>query len=168
MSERVTFSNPATMPPTRGYTHVVEIEGPQRIVYIAGQLGFTPDGMLAEDFRGQAMQAFANLKAALASVGGGFEHVVKITNFFTDMDNLPAFFAVRDSFVNTKAPPSSTAIEISRLAVEGALFEIEAVAVLPARKSAAARRKAPRKTSRKTPRKTSRKTPAKARKRRSR
>lgn len=170
MSERVTFSNPATMPPTRGYTHVVEIEGPQRIVYVAGQLGFTPDGMLAEDFRGQAMQAFANLKAALASVGGGFEHVVKITNFFTDMDNLQAFFVVRDSFVNTKAPPASTAVEISRLAVEGALFEIEAVAVLPARrsatarKSAAAKRKAPRKTSRKT----SRKSPAKARKRRAR
>ena len=31
------------------------------------------------------------------SVGAGFEHVVKITNFFVDMAHLPVFFEVRDS-----------------------------------------------------------------------
>jgi len=83
------------------------------------------------DFRAQATQCFENLKAGLASVGGGFEHVVKITNFFVDMAHLPAFFEVRDRYVNTKAPPASTAIQIGRLAREGALFEVEAVAVIP-------------------------------------
>jgi enamine deaminase RidA (YjgF/YER057c/UK114 family) len=34
--------------------------------------------------------------------------------------------------VNTKAPPASTAIQIARLARELALFEIEAIAVVPA------------------------------------
>jgi enamine deaminase RidA (YjgF/YER057c/UK114 family) len=122
------------MPATRGYTHVVEVTGPGRTVYIAGQLGMTPDGKFAgspADFRAQATQAFENLKAALAAVGGGFEHVVKITNYFTDMTHLPVFFEVRDRYVNTKAPPASTAVEISRLAREGAVFEIEAIAVLP-------------------------------------
>jgi enamine deaminase RidA (YjgF/YER057c/UK114 family) len=38
---------------------------------------------------------------------------------------------VRDRFVNTKAPPASTAVQISKLARDGALFEIEAVAVVP-------------------------------------
>jgi len=47
------------------------------------------------------------------------------------MDHLPIFFEVRDRFVNTKAPPASTAIQVVRLAREGALFEIEAIAVLP-------------------------------------
>ena len=61
----------------------------------------------------------------------GFEHVVKITNFFVDMSHLPVFFEVRDAFVNTKAPPASTAIQVGRLARDGALFEIEAVAVIP-------------------------------------
>ena len=83
------------------------------------------------DFRAQATQCFENLKAGLASVGAGFEHVVKITNFFVDMAHLPVFFEVRDSFVNTKAPPASTAIQVGRLAREGALFEVEAVAVVP-------------------------------------
>jgi enamine deaminase RidA (YjgF/YER057c/UK114 family) len=129
-----TFINPSTMPPTRGYTHVVETTGPNRTVYIAGQLGMTPDGKFADgpgDFRAQAVQCFENLKAALASVGGTFDHVVKITNYFVDMAHLQTFFEVRDRYVNTKAPPASTAIQISKLAREGALFEIEAIAVLP-------------------------------------
>ena len=91
----------------------------------------------------------------MKSVGAGFEHVVKITNFFVDMSHLPVFFEVRDKFVNTKAPPASTAIQVGRLARDGALFEVEAVAVIPdqggeARREAqaapakkAARKKAP-------------------------
>jgi enamine deaminase RidA (YjgF/YER057c/UK114 family) len=47
------------------------------------------------------------------------------------MAHLPIYFEVRDRYVNTKAPPASTAVQISRLAREGALFEIEAIAVLP-------------------------------------
>lgn len=130
------FINPPTIAPPRGYTHVVETTGPGRTVYLSGQLGMTPDGKFAGppgDFRAQATQCFENLKAALMAVGGGFEHVVKITNFFVDMSHLPIFFEVRDKFVNTKAPPASTAIQIVKLAREGALFEIEAIAVLPAK-----------------------------------
>jgi len=138
------FINPPTIAPPRGYTHVVETSGPGRTVYFSGQLGMTPDGKFAGaagDFRAQATQCFENLKAALAAVGGGFEHVVKITNFFIDMTHLPTFFEVRDRFVNTKAPPASTAIQIVKLARDGALFEIEAVAVLPAKKAKKAARK---------------------------
>ena len=126
------FLNPPTLPKPRGYTHVVETTGPGRTVYIAGQLGNDRDGKLAPDFRAQATQAFENLKAALEAVGGNFRQVVKITNYFTDMNDLPTFFEIRDRYVNTSAPPASTAVQISRLAREGALFEIEAIAVLAA------------------------------------
>ena len=128
------FLNPPTMPAPRGYTHVVETAGPARTIYISGQLGMTPDGKFAGapgDFRAQATQAFVNLKAALASVGADFSHVVKITNYFTDMAHLPIFFEVRDKFVNTKVPPASTAVQIVKLARPDALFEIEAIAVVP-------------------------------------
>ena len=136
------FINPKTIAPPRGYTHVVETSGPGRTVYIAGQLGMTPDGKFAGgDFLAQATQCFENLKAALAAVGGGFEHVVKITNFFVDMAHLQMFFEIRDRYVNTKAPPASTAIQIVKLAREGALFEIEAVAIMPARKAKKVARK---------------------------
>jgi enamine deaminase RidA (YjgF/YER057c/UK114 family) len=113
------FLNPSTMPATRGYTHVVETRGPGRTTYLAGQLGMMPDGKFAGapgDFRAQATQAFENVKLGLAAVGATFEHVVKLTVFFTDIANLPTYFEVRDRYVNTKAPPSSTAVQISKLA----------------------------------------------------
>jgi enamine deaminase RidA (YjgF/YER057c/UK114 family) len=128
------FINPATMPATRGYTHVVETHSPSRTIYVSGQLGMTPDGKFAGspgDFRAQAEQCFANLKLALAEVGATFDHVVKMTAFFVDIAHLPLYFEVRDRYVNTKAPPASTAIQITKLAREPALFEIEAIAVVP-------------------------------------
>lgn len=151
MSNR--FSNPKTMPAPRGYTQVVETTGPGRTIYLSGQLGMMTDGQFAGapgDFRAQATQCFENLKAGLASVGAGFEHVVKITNFFVNLAHLPMFFEVRDKYVNTKAPPASTAIQIGRLAREGALFEVEAVAVVPARAPKAAKRIAPKKAARRS------------------
>ena len=128
------FLNPSTMAATRGYSHVVETRGPSRTIYLAGQLGMTPDGKFAGgagDFRAQATQAFENVKFALAAVGATFEHVVKVTAYFTDMAHLQTYFEVRDRYVNTKAPPASTAVQISKLARDGALFEIEAIAVVP-------------------------------------
>ncbi len=125
------FQNPATMPPTRGYTHVVEpTRG--RTIYLSGQLGLTREGKFAgPDFRAQASQCFENVKAGLAAAGANFSHVVKITNYFVDMANLPAFFEIRDRYVDTSAPPASTALQIGRLALPDAVFEIEAVAVVP-------------------------------------
>jgi enamine deaminase RidA (YjgF/YER057c/UK114 family) len=128
------FINPATMPATRGYTHVVETHSPSRTIYISGQLGMTLDGTFAGspgDFRAQAEQCFANLKLALAEVGATFDHVVKVTAFFVDIAHLPLYFEVRDRYVSTKAPPASTAVQITKLAREPALFEIEAIAVVP-------------------------------------
>lgn len=128
------FINPESMPATRGYTHVVETLSPARTVYVSGQLGMTPDGKFAGapgDFRAQAAQAFENLKLALQAVGADVRHVVKITGYFTDMGDLPTFFEVRDRYVDTAAPPASTAVQIVRLARPEALFEVEAVAVVP-------------------------------------
>ncbi len=130
------FQNPSTMPATRGYTHVVETSTPSRTIYLSGQLGMTPDGKFAGasgDFSAQAVQCFENLKLALAASGANFEHVVKVTAYFVDIAHLPIFLEVRDRYVNTKAPPASTAVQISKLAREGALFEIEAIAVVPLR-----------------------------------
>ena len=127
------FLNPPTLSKPPGYSHVVEIKGPGRIVYIAGQLGLDVNGNLVGspgDFRAQATQAFENLKLALAAVGAGFGDIVKINNYLTDMSHLSIFRDVRDRYVNVGAPPASTTVEISKFAREGALFEIEAVVML--------------------------------------
>ena len=129
------FLNPDGLSKPPGYSHVVEIAGPARIVYIAGQLGLDAGGKVVGgpgDFRAQAIQAFENLKIALAAVGAGFEDVVKVNNYLTDISHLPIFREVRDRYLNIAAPPASTTIEISKFARDGALIEIEAVAMLHA------------------------------------
>ncbi len=135
MVDNIRFLNPPTMATPPGYTHVVEVTGPGRIVYIAGQLGLDVDGKLAGapgDFRAQAAQAFENLKAALAAVGATVDHIVKINSYLVDIgSNIAAFREVRDAHLNIAAPPASTTVGVPELARPGALFEIEAVAMLP-------------------------------------
>jgi enamine deaminase RidA (YjgF/YER057c/UK114 family) len=127
------FSNPPGLssPPT--YSHVVEVDGPHRTVYIAGQTGADAAGKVAQGFRAQAVQVMENLKTALASVGAGFEHVVKINNYLTDIDaNAPEFREVRAAyFTNKTALPASTLVQVARLANPAFLLEVEAIAILP-------------------------------------
>jgi len=131
MPDNIRFLNPEAIPKPVGYTHVVEITVPGRIVYISGQLGFGRDGR-AGDFRAQATQAFENLKAALAAIGAGFDNVVKLNNYIVDIHrNLPIYREVRDKYVNTATPPASTTVGVPALAREGALYEVEAVVMLP-------------------------------------
>jgi enamine deaminase RidA (YjgF/YER057c/UK114 family) len=128
------FINPESMHATRGYSHIVETTSPSRTIYLAGQLGRTRDGKFAGapgDFRAQAEQCFENVRTALAEVGATFEHVVKVTNYFVDIAHMPIYLEIRNRYVNPASPPASTAIQISRLAHDGGLFELDAVAVVP-------------------------------------
>ncbi|MCX7311985.1 MAG: RidA family protein [Alphaproteobacteria bacterium] len=129
------FANPDGIAKPAGYTHVVEMTGPGRTIYIAGQLGYDSAGKRAGeigDFTAQATQCFENLKIALASVGAGFEHVVNLNNYLTNISHLPQFRDVRNKYI-TGAPPASTTIEISKLARPEALLEVEAIAVVAVR-----------------------------------
>jgi enamine deaminase RidA (YjgF/YER057c/UK114 family) len=128
---QIRFINPQALAKPPGYTHVVEATAPARLVYIAGQLGIDREGKLSSEFRLQAVQTFENLKAALAAVGAQFEHVVKLNNYLLDIKFLPVFRQVRDSYLPDRNRPASTTIAIAALAREGALLEVEAVAVLP-------------------------------------
>jgi 2-iminobutanoate/2-iminopropanoate deaminase len=77
------------------------------------------------------VQAFENLKAALAAVGATFDDVVKLNNYLIDIPkNLGAYREVRDKYVNTSQPPASTTIGIPALARPDALYEVEAVVLL--------------------------------------
>ena len=84
-------------------------------------------------------------------MGATFKDVVKINNYLIDIQaNMAAFRQVRDAFLNTKAPPASTTIGVPALARPGALFEIEAIAVLAAKAAAKpSKAKAPAKKSKK-------------------
>src|SRR6478752_1238943 len=144
MAANLRFSNPKTLAKPPGYSYVVEATGPNRVIFIAGQLGLDMENKLVGapgDFGAQAEKAIENLKLALADAGATLKDVVKINNYLVDMSHIPIFRAVRDRHFNMSAPPASTTVAISRLARPGALFEIEAIAVLPAKAAKAAKAK---------------------------
>jgi enamine deaminase RidA (YjgF/YER057c/UK114 family) len=126
------FANPETMHTPTGYTHVVEVTA-GRPLYISGQVALDRDGALVGpgDLAAQAGQVFDNLRAALAAAGASFDHVVKLNFYLVDIAQLAVVREVRDRYVNRARPPASTAVEISGLAREEFLIEVEAVAVLP-------------------------------------
>ena len=134
-ASRLNFVNPPALFRIPGLTHVVEATGAGRTVFVGGQLGLDSAGRIVGapgDFHAQATQAFENLKTALAAVGGGMEHVVKITNYLVDVPrHFPIFRQVRDRYVSRDNPPASTLVQVVRLAADSLLFEVEAIAVLP-------------------------------------
>jgi enamine deaminase RidA (YjgF/YER057c/UK114 family) len=132
MASNIRFSNPDTMQKPPGYSHVVEVTGPGRTIYFAGQLGIDKSGKMGADAREQMEIAFQNVKAALDSVGASFSDVVRLNNYIVDIGtNIAHYREVREKYVNMSAPPASTAIGVPQLARPGALFEVEAIAVLP-------------------------------------
>lgn len=130
--ERPRFLDPATLPSSPGYTHVVEVPAGHRLVFISGQVPLDREGRLvgAGDFRKQAEQVFANLGRALSGAGATFADLVKITIFVVDVSHLPELREVRDRHVSTSAPPASSLVEVRRLFRDGILLEIEAVAAV--------------------------------------
>ena len=146
----IRFVNPEALGPSRGYTYLVDANRPGRILYLAGQLGTDPSGkVVSADFREQATQAYENIKIALAAAGAKFEDVVKMTVYLTDIRaQLPIHREIRDKYVNKAAPPTSTTIEISRLAREGGLIEVDVTAVLAPRVPPACERRRTRRRKR--------------------
>jgi 2-iminobutanoate/2-iminopropanoate deaminase len=92
------------------YSQVVEVSGPHRLVFVAGQTGVDANGRAAKEFRAQAAQAFENVKTALASAGGSMDNVVRLVTYLTDIEqNADAYREVRASFFpNKSALPAST------------------------------------------------------------
>ena len=128
------FSNPPGMSRPPSYSHVVEVTGPHRTVYLAGQTGADAKGNVPKDFRGQAVQVMENIKTVLDSVGGGFEHVVRITSYLTDIAaNATEFRDVRALYFKKGTLPTATLLQVGRLANPAYLLEVEAIAVLPAK-----------------------------------
>jgi enamine deaminase RidA (YjgF/YER057c/UK114 family) len=127
--------NPDTMAkPVAGYSQVGEVTG-GKVVYIAGQVALDSSGNLVgkDDFRAQVEQVFKNLNLAVQDAGGSFHDVIKLNYYCVDTVEpslTPQVREIRDKYVNTQAPPTSTFVVVRRLVRPEWLIEVEAVAVI--------------------------------------
>lgn len=111
------------------YSHVVVAEG-QRMIFIAGQLARDRQGNVVGkgDMRLQIRQVGENIKAALAAAGASLSDLVKTTTYVTDIEEFFKHVDVRMEYFGA-ALPTSTTVEVRRLAHPDLLIEVEALAV---------------------------------------
>lgn len=86
-----------------------------------------------DDLRAQVQQVFENLKAAVEASGGDFHNVIKLNYYCAasvDSSQMTAVREVRDKYVNTANPPTSTFVFVQRLVRPEWLIEVDAVAVV--------------------------------------
>ena len=124
---------PAGWPRPKGYANGVAATGRQ--VYVAGQVGWTPECVwTSDDFGEQVKLALANVAAVLRAGGAKPEHIVRMTWYVVDMDQYLAARAELGPVYRAlmgRHYPAMALVEVRRLVEPQALVEIEATAVVP-------------------------------------
>lgn len=130
MTELTRIPAPDGVAPAAQYSHVVLGSG--RFVAISGQVALDEDGRLVGegDPAAQARQVFENLRRCLVAAGAGFDDVVKLTYFVTDMAHMPALREARDHHIPDDRLPAASAVRVAGLVRPEFLMEVEAFAVV--------------------------------------
>jgi 2-iminobutanoate/2-iminopropanoate deaminase len=115
-------------PPLSHYTDVVTHGN---LAFLSGFLAVDSDGKVVGegDVVTQARQVHEYMSKALDAVGSSFADVLKVTVYLRDISDRGAINSIRQEYFGDHRP-ASTLVEISSLAVPGALVEIEAVAAI--------------------------------------
>jgi 2-iminobutanoate/2-iminopropanoate deaminase len=124
--ERIQPSSTFAIPGIKAATRV------GNLLFVSGQVPLGPTGTMVGigDFRLQAEQVFSNLGAALEAGGSGFDRIVKLTSFFTDIArDLPVYREVRDRHIAGEHAAASSAIQVAQLFHPAAWLEVEAIAL---------------------------------------
>ena len=125
---------PEGWPRPKGYSNGVEATG--RMVYVAGQIGWTPEGAFVETgFVGQFRQTLENTLAVLAEAGAGPEHIARMTWYVVDKrEYLASLRDIGTVWRTLIGPhyPAMAVVEVKGLIEDAARIEIETTAVIPA------------------------------------
>jgi enamine deaminase RidA (YjgF/YER057c/UK114 family) len=128
------YLNPDTLLKPRGYTHVVTISGPAKMIFISGQVAIDKEGKLVGpgDLKTQIRQASTNLKAALEAAGATPADIVKTNTYIVNykQSDYSAMREARGELFPDGEPPASTLVGVTSLAVDGLMVEMEAVAAV--------------------------------------
>ena len=112
--------------PVSHYCHVVRAG---HMVWVSGTIGMAADGWIPPMWARSSTSRWP-IWICLKAVGGGPEHVVKVTVFLIDVDDRKRINPARQRYFGAHRP-ASTLVEVSALVLPELLVEIEAQAVLP-------------------------------------
>lgn len=113
------------------YTQVVAVSGSGRMIFVAGQLARDADGNCVRpgDMRAQIEQVGENLRRCLEAAGAGLGDIVKTNTYVTDYEEYAKHADMRMRYFGP-ATPTSTTVEVRRLAGREFMIEVEAIAVV--------------------------------------
>lgn len=114
-----------------GYNQAEIVEGSARHLICAGQTAVDAEGNPQHpgDMRGQIGLALDNLETVLGKAGMDLGNVIRLGVYTTDVDEaLKNFDLLGMRFGQVRSAPPMTLLGVTRLAVPGLLFEIEATA----------------------------------------
>lgn len=113
-------------PPVSHYTDAVRFGD---LLFVSGIAPLDQENNLvaAGDVVAQTRHVFINMKKILEAAGAGFEDVLKVTIYLTDVSDRTKINGVRKAFFKDTRP-ASTLIGVKELAIPGMLVEIEAIA----------------------------------------
>ena len=131
----MTLTNPRSVAAPFGdrFAHVARLDLPGgALLMLAGQVAVDDDGAVVApgDAAAQADRIFEIIGGLLGAHGAGFGDVLHIRTFMTDLDDLPAYGAVRRRLFPGTPPPASTTVEVSGLFLPGAVLEVEVTAAV--------------------------------------
>jgi len=114
------------------YSHVVSVEAP-RLIFISGQLARDKDGSIVGpgNMRVQLRKVLENLSEALSAAGASLSDLVRTNTYVTDIDEYFKHVDIRMEFYR-HAMPTSTTVEVRRLAQPELMIEIDAIAAVTA------------------------------------
>ncbi len=126
--------NPPDLMPARGFSHAVKAQG-NTVLYIAGQVAADKNGVIQH--RGDLVKQFeltlANIRRVVEEAGGTLQNIVKLNILVLDVEDylakLKPLGEVYRSYFG-KHYPAMTLAEVKGLYNDGALIEIEGIAVL--------------------------------------
>ena len=117
----------------KGFSNGIAASG--RLVFIAGQIGWTPECKWeARDFAGQFRQALKNILEVLKEANGRPEHVVRLTWYVLDKhEYLDSLKNVGEAYreLMGRHYPTMAVVQVGGLVEDEARLEIEATAVVP-------------------------------------
>ena len=126
--------HPASLGAPRGYSNGVLAAPGSRLLFVAGQVGWTSDQeLVGESFTEQFAQALANVLAVVAAAGGSAIDVVRLTIYVVDrQEYLGDLEQVGVAYrgLMGKHFPAMSLVEVRGLLEPGAKVEIEATAAL--------------------------------------
>ena len=130
----ITLTNAEALPKVDFFRQVAIATG-SKLVFMAGQVAWTPTAPLVGKGDLAAQQCYLNVAAAVAEAGGTFDDVAKLTTYVTDW-TLDKVALVQQGRARALARIGVTSLAPGTLVAVAALFtpdilvEIEAVAVI--------------------------------------